>query len=251
MSTQKHRESLTRTNRWWFATPALLVPFLFMGAEREAEPVAAVVPAVTLEALGTRLPLHENARVERWMERFQTTQRAEFETLLKRRSAYDELVRGKLRQRGMPEQLLYLAMMESGFEPLAVSKVYAVGLWQFMSPTALQYGLRVDEWVDERRDPVRATDAALDYLHWLHGRFGSWYLAAAIDVDRLDPHRRAPAGGEHELGAAGAQARRHRQRRFVRGRRLLGRLLLRIIGCRAGTRDPGRLVDLVPQIAGG
>jgi membrane-bound lytic murein transglycosylase D len=48
-----------------------------------------------------------------------------------------------------------------------------------MSPTALQYGLRVDEWVDERRDPVRATDAALDYLEWLHGRFGSWYLAAA------------------------------------------------------------------------
>ena len=179
MSMQKHRESLTRTNRWWYAMPVLLAPFLFMGGEREIEPVATLVPAVTLEALGTRLPLHVNARVERWMERFQTTQRAEFETLLKRRSVYDELVRGKLRQRGMPEQLIYLAMMESGLETRAVSKVYAVGLWQFMSPTALQYGLRVDEWVDERRDPVRATDAALDYLEWLHDRFGSWYLAAA------------------------------------------------------------------------
>ena len=179
MSRQKNRESLTRTNRWWLAAPALLVPLLFMGGERETEPVAAVVPAVTLEALGTRLPLHVNARVERWMQRFQTTQKAEFETLLKRQSVYDELVRGKLRERGMPEELLYLAMMESGLQPRAVSKVFAVGLWQFMSPTALQYGLRVDEWVDERRDPVRATDAALDYLKWLHGRFGSWYLAAA------------------------------------------------------------------------
>jgi len=155
------------------------VPFLFVGGGRESEPVAAVVPEVTLEALGTRLPLHVNARVERWMKRFHTTDKAMFETLLKRRSVYDELVRGKLRERGMPEELLYLAMMESGLKPRAVSKVFAVGLWQFMSPTALQYGLRVDEWVDERRDPVRATDAALDYLEWLHGRFGSWYLAAA------------------------------------------------------------------------
>ena len=156
MSRQKNRESLTRTNRWWLAASALLVPLLFMGCERETEPVAAVVPSVTLEALGTRLPLHVNARVERWMQRFQTTQKAEFETLLKQQSVYDELVRGKLRERGMPEELLYLAMMESGLQPRAVSKVFAVGLWQFMSPTALQYGLRVDEWVDERRDPVRA-----------------------------------------------------------------------------------------------
>ena len=179
MSTQKKRESLTRTNRWLRAAPVLLVPFLFVGGGPETEPVAADVPEVTIEALGARLPLHVNARVERWMQRFQTTQRASFETLLKRRSVYAELVRGKLRERGMPEELLYLAMMESGLEPRAVSKAYAVGLWQFMSPTARQYGLRMDEWVDERRDPVRATDAALDYLEWLHDRFGSWYLAAA------------------------------------------------------------------------
>lgn len=70
-------------------------------------------------------------------------------------------------------------MMESGLKPRAVSNVSAVGLWQFMSPTALQYGLRVDSYVDERRDPIGATEAALDYLNWLHERFGSWYLAAA------------------------------------------------------------------------
>jgi len=74
---------------------------------------------------------------------------------------------------------MYIPMVESGLSPFAVSRVSAVGLWQFMSPTATQYGLRLDEYVDERRDPVRATDAALDYLEWLHGRFGSWNLAAA------------------------------------------------------------------------
>ena len=79
----------------------------------------------------------------------------------------------------MPDELLYLAMIESGLSPNATSKALAAGVWQFMSPTATEFGLRVDEWVDERRDPVRATDAALDYLALLHERYGSWYLAAA------------------------------------------------------------------------
>jgi membrane-bound lytic murein transglycosylase D len=180
MSRKKKDQSPTRVNnRLWLVTPLLLVPLLFMGRGGGTDDSVAVVTPATIEVLGTRLPLHVNARVERWMERFQTTEKAAFEKMLKRRSVYDELVRGKLRARGMPEELLYLAMMESGLEPRAVSRVSAVGLWQFMSPTALQYGLRVDEWVDERRDPVRATDAALDYLQWLHGRFDSWYLAAA------------------------------------------------------------------------
>jgi len=99
---------------------------------------------------------------------------------MRRRALFSDMIRAKLREREMPEELLYIPVIESGLSPFAVSRVSAVGLWQFMSPTALQYGLRVDEHVDERRDPVRATDAALDYLAWLHDRFGgSWYLAAA------------------------------------------------------------------------
>lgn len=178
MSTKKNDGSLTRSDRWWGLTPLLLVPFLVWGGEK-AETTVASVP-VTIEALGTELPLHVNARVERWMERFQGPKKAAFETLLDRRGVWGPLVRRKLRERGMPEELLYLAMMESGLKPRAVSSVSAIGLWQFMSPTAIQYGLRLNEYVDERRDPVRATDAALDYLQWLHERFdGSWYLAAA------------------------------------------------------------------------
>jgi membrane-bound lytic murein transglycosylase D len=129
--------------------------------------------------VGAALPLHVNPRVERWVRRFRTDQRKVFEVLLERQGIYDEMIRGKLRERGMPEELIYVAMMEGGFSPWAVSSASAVGLWQFMGPTAQAYGLRVDEWVDERRDPVKATDAALDYLLWLHEYFGSWYLAAA------------------------------------------------------------------------
>src|SRR5690606_29121840 len=98
---------------------------------------------------------------------------------LKRSGRYEGMIRSKLRERGMPEDLLYLAMVESGFDPNAVSRAQAVGLWQFVAETGRLYGLRIDGWVDERRDPVRSTDAALDYLQTLHDRFGAWNLAAA------------------------------------------------------------------------
>jgi membrane-bound lytic murein transglycosylase D len=98
----------------------------------------------------------------------------------------------------MPEDLLYLAMIESGLSPKATSKKAAAGVWQFMPPTAIQFGLRVDEWVDERRDPVKATDAALDYIAFLHDRYGSWYLAAAAynaGPSRVDRALKRHGGG--------------------------------------------------------
>jgi len=153
-----------------------LVPFIWLGDEAIDSEVEFVTAS---EASLPTLPLQLNARVQRWMDEFQTTRRHEFQDLLERRGLFEDLIRYKLRERGMPEELLYLAMMESGLSTRAVSDVSAVGLWQFMDPTARQFGLRVDEFVDERRDPVRATDAALDYLQALHDRFGSWYLAAA------------------------------------------------------------------------
>jgi membrane-bound lytic murein transglycosylase D len=125
------------------------------------------------------LPLEVNPRVERWMRELQTTRREEFQALLDQSGVFETMIREKLRERSMPEELLYLAMIESGLSPLAESHVEAVGLWQFMDPTARELGLRLDEYVDERRDPVRATEAALDYLYWLRARYGSWYLAIA------------------------------------------------------------------------
>lgn len=138
-----------------------------------------VLLSANLDAPVAALPVEVNARVRYWMERFTTDQRSTFELYMSRKGRYEDLVVERLRRRGMPDELLYLAMIESGFLPRASSQVSAVGLWQFMGPTAQQYGLRVDNFVDERRDPLRATDAALTYLQWLHDRYDSWYLAAA------------------------------------------------------------------------
>ncbi len=126
-----------------------------------------------------RLPMEVNEEVEGWIHRFLYRDRRGFEGYLVREGLYGEMIRDRLRIRGMPEELLYLAMIESGFSATALSPMMASGVWQFMGPTARAYGLTVDGWVDERRDPVRATEAALDYLEELYGIFGTWYLAAA------------------------------------------------------------------------
>ncbi len=177
-----HSSGTSVTAPSWRWLPVLAVPLLFTGRGDRARPDERPPPAdesAVHAAAAPVLPLHMNARVEKWVHRFRTDQRPIFQELLDREGLYAGIIRRKLRERGMPEDLLYLAMMESGLKPRAVSGASAVGIWQLMVPTALQCGLRVDEWVDERRDPVRATDAALDYLQWLHDRYGSWYLAAA------------------------------------------------------------------------
>jgi membrane-bound lytic murein transglycosylase D len=92
---------------------------------------------------------------------------------------YEQMIVGKLDARQMPRELVYLALIESNFNPTARSRVSAVGLWQFMSGTARQFGLQVGHKTDERKNPAKSTDAALTYLSQLHDRFGSWYLAAA------------------------------------------------------------------------
>jgi membrane-bound lytic murein transglycosylase D len=89
------------------------------------------------------------------------------------------MIRERLRAAGLPEDLTYLAFAESFYDPDAYSKAAAVGMWQFMTRTALGMGMRVDWWVDERRDPVRATENAARLLKALYARFGSHYLAAA------------------------------------------------------------------------
>jgi len=144
---------------------------------------SAVVPSALADMgreLGdAQLPIELNERVEHWMLRFSTSDKPEFEETLSRAGLYSDMIRGKLRARGMPEELVYLAMIESGFLTNARSHVLATGMWQFMDPTARAYGLRIDGYVDERRDPVKATDAALEYLGDLYQQYGSWYLAAA------------------------------------------------------------------------
>ena len=121
----------------------------------------------------------QHRAVDTWVHRFTTSLKGDFQLSLNRMDKYDDMILAKLDKRQMPRELIYLAMIESNFNPTAKSRVKAVGMWQFMSATARQFGLTVGRHVDERKDPAKATDAALTYLAKLHDRFGSWYLAAA------------------------------------------------------------------------
>jgi membrane-bound lytic murein transglycosylase D len=118
-------------------------------------------------------------RVVYFVGRFTGPSRDRFEEELARGGRYEPLIRQKLHAAGMPEDLTYLALIESGYDPHAYSRAAAVGLWQFMASTARGTGMRVDWWIDERRDPVRSTDGAIKLLGWLKEQFGSYYLAAA------------------------------------------------------------------------
>ena len=118
-------------------------------------------------------------RVEHYVGLFSNSAKERFLARLSRGTRYEPMIRSKLRASRMPEDLMYLALVESGYDPHAYSRAAAVGMWQFMSGTARDVGMRVDWWMDERRDPARSTDGAIRFLSALQRQFGSLYLAAA------------------------------------------------------------------------
>lgn len=125
------------------------------------------------------LPYESTARVDHYVHLFTGPAKERIEASLNEGTRYEPMIRAKLHDGGLPEDLYYLALVESGFDPNAYSRAAAVGMWQFMTSTARDMGLRVDWWVDERRDPIKSTVAAVRFIKDLKEQFGSLYLAAA------------------------------------------------------------------------
>jgi membrane-bound lytic murein transglycosylase D len=138
-------------------------------------------PEHITEQQGVSWDLHvsEHDRVDFFVEFLMGRNYDRTRTWLERIGKYGPMIQNELRERGMPEDLLFLAMIESGLNPTAYSKAHASGMWQFISETGQRYGLEVSRYIDERRDPVKSTAAGLTYLQEMYDRFDSWYLASA------------------------------------------------------------------------
>ncbi len=126
-----------------------------------------------------KIPIEINRRVREWIYYFSIVDHERFQGFLNRGAYYRPVIESILARNDIPTDLYYLAMIESGFMAHARSRANAVGFWQFMRPTGREYGLKIGDGIDERRDILRSTEAGARYLKWLKNRLGSWHLAIA------------------------------------------------------------------------
>ncbi len=150
-------------------------------AQRRASPTPRRRPARFKGLSLPDLPVTWDSKLIRYLRFYRSHPRGKalMRYWLRRKGRYEAMIARTLRQQGLPRALAYVAMIESSYDPTLTSRVGAAGLWQFMPHSGRAYGLRRDHWIDERRNPLRSTEAAARHLKELFRRFGSWELALA------------------------------------------------------------------------
>ena len=172
------------------------------------------------------IPVVVNAKVKFWIHYFQKKGRRHMEKYLQRSTRYEKLMKDILRAEGLPEDLIYVPLIESGFSSQAHSHRSAVGYWQFIRPTGLRYGLKINRYVDERSDPLLSTKAAAAYFKSLYSLFGDWYLAlAAYNTGENRVKRAVMREGSRDFWVLARKRRLHRETRNYVPKFLAARLI--------------------------